>query len=61
MQHHPDQATAAVTPTTEDMLRIWRADRRGRVLGPLSGVRFYPEWRPDAAFLADDIGAADSA
>ena len=27
MQHHPDQATAAVTPTTEDMLRIWRADR----------------------------------
>jgi hypothetical protein len=29
--------------------------------GPLSGVRFYPEWRPDAAFLADDIGAADSA
>jgi len=29
--------------------------------GSLSGVRFYPEWRPDAAFLADDIGAADSA
>jgi len=30
-------------------------------LGALSGARFYPEWRPDAAFLADDIGGADSA
>jgi integrase/recombinase XerD len=27
MQHHLDQAAAAVSPTTEDMLRIWRADR----------------------------------